>query len=386
MSSAEQLASVTPLPGVINRPLDTEQLEQSIASPLPTFDLGIDEIKVGKTKYFDGGAHIDRQYRLNNGAVFVGRLTVSRSGNFDTLLSHRLPWCTELNGMYTEVDEEHARRGSTSIRVSPEKTGIFRAAHNVVDAIWGPNNMLARDAYVQHLILDDIDSLGIAEPDQAIETGDSKAAMTNPAVLAYAAKFGRLIRYSDTTDPCLEHALSLDNLTPEAAAKNTKYLLINEPRELKRAVRTHPLHKLPRLARTAPLTPGFWLHQVATGFALFSGKSGGFVDHIPNETVAAVRFFNHSEFNHSLDWLRRLDPFKNVYVYQEPGSHMSLADLDVQMSTIDRVEEVQNRFKDGVTPEELDIEMIVKDVQVARLAARSGQSNHAVRRPVQTVS
>lgn len=385
MSSAEQLATVTPFPGAINS-LPPLANQNNIASELPEFDFGIDDIEVGKTRYFDGGAHIDRHYRFSNGAEYVGRLTISHSGLYEPPLSHRLPWCTELNGLYTDVDEEHARRGSTSIRVSPERTSVLKAAKNLGDALWGDNNMLARDAYTQHLILDDIDLLGITAPGQAIETGDSKAAMTNPAVQAYAARFGRLILYSHNNDPCVEHALTAEDFTPEAVIKNMKYLLVDEPRELLRAIRTHPIHKIPQLAQTSSLRPGFWLQQVATGPALFSGKSGGFPEHMPNDSVTSIRLFRHSEFNHALGWLRRFAPFKGIYVFMEDGSHMSLADSRIQLSTIEYVEVAQQQIKDGVKPSELSAEQIVNEVNLRRTSFRSGRSNHAARRPVQTVS
>ncbi|MDB5169640.1 MAG: hypothetical protein JWN82_36 [Candidatus Saccharibacteria bacterium] len=388
MSPAEQLASVTRLPGMINSLPSPEQVERSTASTLPDHDISIDDIRVDKPRPFDGGVHIDRHYRMidSNRVVtkYTGRVTLAESQSYDILLSHRLPWCTTLDGTYDMIDEEHARRGSSGVRVSSRQTDIVSATLNLADALVGDNDMLAYDSYAHHVILDDIDELEVAAPKEIIETGDSKAAITNFAVQAYAPRFRREVVYSDITDPCLEHGVRPRMLRPKELKEVMHYFGVKEPKNLVAATAEYSNAEKLRMARTVSLWPGFLIHQVATGFALFAGKGGGFVDHIPNSSRTAVGFFNGSPYNHGQDWERRLAPFTGVYTYWQDGTHLSILERNVQGGTIDRVDLTQELLKTVLTPDELDAAHIVAEVAKRQPSVLSGQSSRAARQPART--
>jgi hypothetical protein len=365
MSAPDQLATVTVLPGTYeNEPID------AVAAPLPEYNLQIHDAKPTKPVAFEGGSHHDWTYQLSDGSVFHSRLTLSRQQQYDIGLSHRTPWCTDLNGMYSEVDKEYARRGMTGTRVGPEQTSVVRAARNLAMVLFGSDTQLAHDAYVHHLILDHVDSLGIANAKTVIDTGDSRGAMTNFGVQSYATAFNRTMVYNDINDPCIEHAVAPGPRTALKLPGIAKYLGV-EVVELAKAIKDYDADQLLPIAKTARFSPAFWLHQASTGLALFKGEAGTFIDHIPGNSVTAVGLFDNSPLNQSAEWRRRLQPFTNVFAYSQSGSHLSLARWGVQLRTINRVELVQEQLATVRSADELNVEAVVREAigSVTKLSA-----------------
>jgi hypothetical protein len=387
MSSAEnQLATVTPLPGFARMLPSEEQVNASIARPLPEFDIIIEDATSGPEIAFDGGMHFDRHYRFSDGSRYTTRVTQPHKQLYDRPLSSRLPWCTDLNGLYGEyVDPLHARNGSLSVRTSSQRRSLLRAATGAITGAFSESHLLSHYAYAHHVILNELEEQGIADFSEVIESGDSQAGMTNLAFQGLCAQFGRSAPYNDITDICRADKVT-PTLDPRVIAATMKYLLLDEPAELVSSAKKYSPEERRILARTAPADVRFWLHQLAVGHDLFSGVTGGFVDHVPGNSTTALRFFNGSRLNHAESFTARLSRLPGVHIYHEDGTHMSIADPDVQQTTIDRIDLAQELLSGGVLPHELDAALIVERVGPSRPSALSGRLGRAARQLAQTAN
>lgn len=371
MSSVETVATIPRQP---SEPVELSLAEVTPVASMPQFVMELDDVKVGDEHHFDGGTIFDRTFVMDNGLRFNGQIFIPASplgkNTFDTLVTYRLPWCTELPGLNTEFGKALAQRGNVVFALGPEDSKLARAVFRLAKTIFGDTALMAEYGYAYHLAADYVDELGVAAPKRVIDAGKSQGAMTNFAAQAYAPTFERQMVYNDLTDPCVEHKVNRGDVADEEDLETllsvAKYVGIEEPRELCRIIKQYKeAGQLPHLSRTVRFSPAFWVNQIAKGVAIFRGEAGTFIDHMPADSHSYVRLFESSKLNHARAYRRRLSAFPNVHTTLEPGYHLTLADLAIRQQTVGRISLAQELFTTVIDSDELDVAKLVEQSKLA---------------------
>lgn len=339
-----------PLADLIPPPRASSELEQSDYSsnslgfgastlaapePLPYFGLAIESHKVAGSERVLGNCEVETsRFKLSDGSRYNVNVYTPERPRFEEPVTFATPWCTDLEGFNDDhLGQELAARGFYVIGVSPEQSKLVRALGKVVKAASGDQSELAHDAEAHHLMLDSLQQVGRIASEQVYGVGYSRGAMVGFGLQAYARRHGREFIYSVYTDPCLEHGIDLKkvryNELPDYALKELGAFGLALAGE-------HDLH-LMHLLKTIRLAPSFWVSQAATGFALFRGEAGTFVDHLSADSNTHVTLYHGSIFNHAEAWQQRLAPFPNITIKNEDGYHASGAKRRVAAASIARL-------------------------------------------------
>lgn len=160
--------------------------------------------------------------------------------------------------------------------------------------------------------------------------GESRGGMVGMGILALAEEFGQTIDYADLTAPCLPR-----KIRPKDIFKLFEQLA-KEPREIAKLLGSLTLGRLIHYPATFDPSPYNLKHQLAIGFALFSGEAGALARRIQKDTLLHITVFSGDFASMRHEWEDIFQEHPNVQVTSLPGSHLTLADLETLMYLIGR--------------------------------------------------
>ncbi|MEO6513542.1 MAG: hypothetical protein ABIR37_02520 [Candidatus Saccharimonadales bacterium] len=311
MSLAEQ-------PYLHPTPLETVQ-------PLALPDFNIREHSQGSLKPHAEYLTQHDRFVMDDGSVYELDAFFPHQTKFDVPVLYTTPWFTDLRGFNSIYGKELARRGIVSYAISPERSS------NPVDRVTHLGRIsLQHDAYAQHRILEAIDDKGDGS---YMSHGYSRGALLALGMKAMEDQFGHHQVYADCIDPPLEHAVRPSEMDLQSLAPYFR----DEAKELVRSLTSHQVAEYLNMVRTIRLSGEFWVDQIATGFRLFTGQGGTFINNLPKDTRMHILHFEGSIFNHALYWQKRLEGFSGITCVSEPGLHMSGFRRDVISASIGRL-------------------------------------------------
>lgn len=170
----------------------------------------------------------------------------------------------------------------------------------------------------------------MVDPTRRKVIGESRGGMVGMGEVALAEHFGQEVVMADFAAPCIPRRLRADDVIKlgEQIAK--------EPSELLRLAGKLTLARLIHYPSTIDPSPYSVKHQVAIGFALFSGEAGALARHIPQDSLIHITTFNNDIASMHDEWCTIFQHHPNVRITPLPGSHMTIADLETLQFTIAR--------------------------------------------------
>jgi hypothetical protein len=286
------------------------------------------------------------RYTLSDGSRYDVQRFVPDRQRFDVAATYTTPWCTDLRGFNERVGMALAHEGMHAIAVSPERLSLGQLRR------FGRLSLL-HDAEAQHVVLNHIDlTAEDITPATVVSLGYSRGAMVGFGLNATSMQHRRDIRYSDYTDPCLEHQVQPWDVDWEQIPA----YLGHEAIAMTQGLLQYSPAELVDMTRKA-LNPSvcFWLQQIALTKTLFSGEAGELVAGWHDDSVAFIQLFTHSRFNHASDWERQFKPFRNVTLTTRTGVHMSGVHPKVLAQSIDRVVSAQQLIRDNASAAEISL-------------------------------
>ncbi len=169
---------------------------------------------------------------------------------------------------------------------------------------------------------------------ERIVTGESRGGMVGMGIVALASEFNQDIIFADLTAPCLPQKMEIADIL------DLLKQVAREPGEIIKLVGNLTLARLIHYPSTIDLSPYSVLHQLAIGFALFSGEAGALARRIPKDILMHITVFENDFASMAESWN---DIFKNhpdVQITPLPGSHLTLADLETLLYILGRNEAV----------------------------------------------
>lgn len=166
--------------------------------------------------------------------------------------------------------------------------------------------------------------------EKRIAAGESRGAMVGMGVVAMAEHFAQKVVFADLTAPCLPRPMELSDL------KDLASQIYSEPREIIKLAGSLTLGRLVHYPATLDLSPYNLKHQVAIGFALFSGEAGELARHISNEALLHITTFEKDFASMKSEWEDIFANHDSVRITPLPGSHLTLADLETLQFIIGR--------------------------------------------------
>ena len=166
--------------------------------------------------------------------------------------------------------------------------------------------------------------------EERIVVGESRGGMVGMGIIALAEEFAQEIIMADLTAPCLPRAMELSDI------KDLSNQIISEPAEIIKLGGKLTLGRLIHYPATLDLSRYSLAHQIAIGFALFSGEAGALARHIPPESLLHITTFEKDFASMKSEWEDIFTSHKNVRITPLPGSHLTLADLETLKFIIGR--------------------------------------------------
>lgn len=179
------------------------------------------------------------------------------------------------------------------------------------------------------------------DPDKRLVIGESRGGMVGMGILALSEEFGQEIVAADFAAPCLPRKLKAGDV------KNLFGQIKKEPGELVRLAGKLTLSRLIHYPGTIDLSPYSVKHQLAIGFALFSGEAGALARHIDKDALIHITVFASDIASMHDDWAEIFKNHKNVRITPLPGSHMTIMDLETLRFTIARNKAAQICFAEA---------------------------------------
>ena len=155
---------------------------------------------------------------------------------------------------------------------------------------------------------------------QRIVIGESRGAMVAMGLAALADEYNQEIILSDLTAPCLPRPMRLRDI------KELALQLGEEPKELFKLFGRLTLARLIHYPGTLDLSIYSLKHQIAIGFALFSGEAGALARKIPIDTLMHITVFNKDFASMEHEWRAIFAGHSNYRITPLSGSHLTLAD------------------------------------------------------------
>lgn len=310
--------------------LDQPPLEVVPALELPDFT--VSKRSQGDLRAHDFYSTQKDHFVMTDGSAYDVETYYPHATKFEVPVVYTTPWCTDLRGFNGIYGKELARHGMVSYAISPERST------SPLDRIFHLGRIsLQHDAFAQHRILEAIDGIGNGT---FMNHGYSRGGLVALGMKAMEGHFGHTIPYADCIDPPLEHAVRPSEMNLRGLAP----YFLSEANELRRSLASHRVDEYPNMVRTIRLSGDFWLDQVATGFRLFQGQGGTFINTLPEDTRMRILHFEDSIFNQALYWQKRLASFAGITCVTEPGLHMSGFRRDVIAASIGRLVDEQESF------------------------------------------
>lgn len=160
--------------------------------------------------------------------------------------------------------------------------------------------------------------------------GESRGAMTAMGILALATEFGQVAVTADITAPCLPKAMKWADI------RELSGQILVEPKEIAKLIGNLTLARLIHYPATLDLSPYNLKHQLAIGFALFSGEAGALAKHVPEEQLLHITTFESDFASMHHEWEKIFKNHANVRITPLPGGHLTLADLETLKFIIGR--------------------------------------------------
>jgi hypothetical protein len=264
-------------------------------------------------------------------------------------VTYTTPWCTDLEGISTEVGKELALNGLSVVAISPNHPDLRHAFIDLGRRIRGRYSVLEQDAIAHHQILDFIDIEEHLNLKQVLGYGYSRGAMIGLGLLAVANHFDRSFPYSDLIDPCLCNTVKTQKLNPLEIGK----YLIEEVGSLVREVKALPESELLHLAQTIHVDLCFWLQQLTTGIGLFEGEAGRFSDMISKDNVLHLTFFSNSPFNQADKWISAFKDYPNFGFSIIDGYHTSGINPGNRKNSVGRIVLANKLILEGVNANQI---------------------------------
>lgn len=166
--------------------------------------------------------------------------------------------------------------------------------------------------------------------EKRIVIGESRGAMVGMGITALAKEFGQEVILSDLTAPCLPRPMHLKDI------KDLAGQLREEPKELIKLAGRLTLARLVHYPSTLDLSPYSLRHQIAIGFALFSGEAGALARKIPSDALMHITVFNKDFASMENEWKAIFTNHSNVRITPLSGSHLTLADPETLQFILSR--------------------------------------------------
>lgn len=168
------------------------------------------------------------------------------------------------------------------------------------------------------------------DDEKRIVIGESRGAMVGMGITALASEFGQEVILSDLTAPCLPRAMHLKDVRELAGQ------LREEPKELFKLAGRLTLARLVHYPSTLDLSPYSLRHQIAIGFALFSGEAGALARKISPDALMHITVFNKDFASMEHEWKAIFANHSNVRITPLSGSHLTLADPETLQFILSR--------------------------------------------------
>lgn len=168
------------------------------------------------------------------------------------------------------------------------------------------------------------------EPEKRIVVGESRGAMVGMGIIATAEHFAQNVIFADLTAPCLPRPMELADL------KDLVSQIYSEPKEVVKLAGSLTIGRLIHYPATLDLSPYSLKHQLAIGFALFSGEAGELARHIDTKALLHITTFEKDFASMKSEWEEIFKQHKSVRITPLPGSHLTLADLETLQFIIGR--------------------------------------------------
>lgn len=170
----------------------------------------------------------------------------------------------------------------------------------------------------------------IVDPSRRSIIGESRGAMTGMGIIALAEDFGQEAIVADFAAPCLPRKMKLSDIR--------KFIgqIGQEPIEIAKLGGKLTLARLIHYPGTIDLSPYSLRHQLAIGFALFSGEAGALAKHIDQDKLIHITVFDNDIASMRAEWEDIFSNHPNIRITPLPGSHMTIADLETLQFAIAR--------------------------------------------------
>ena len=179
--------------------------------------------------------------------------------------------------------------------------------------------------------------------------GESRGAMVGMGIVALAEEFDQEIILADLTAPCLPRKMTVDDLMEMSGQ------LRIEPGEIIKLGGRLALKRLVHYPATIDPNLNAQKHQLAIGFALFSGEAGDLARHIPKESLMHVTTFNKDFASMEAEWRQIFNNHPNVRVTPLLGSHLTLADPETLQFILARNECIRDATDSKTTPTQANV-------------------------------
>lgn len=179
--------------------------------------------------------------------------------------------------------------------------------------------------------------------------GESRGAMVGMGIVALAENFEQEIILADLTAPCLPRKMTVDDLREMSGQLRV------EPKEIIKLGGRLALKRLIHYPATIDPNLNAQKHQLAIGFALFSGEAGELARHIPKESLMHVTTFNKDFASMESEWRQIFKNHPDVRVTPLLGSHLTLADPETLQFILARNECIREATDNKITPTQSNI-------------------------------
>lgn len=349
MGSTTESAPVTPLTPLHAGEFSFGELPQVSAE---IDEDHLDQISAGRT----GNVRWQIvEHRVEDGTKQGTRFQVAhlepKKRKTDIVLTTGTCWGTQIPGYNMHRALSVAKLGMPVRLIGPEINTSIPLPQSAFNAL----------TYMQY---DDQGPEGFGDPKYAVLEGFSRKAMILFGMNAYAAQFGRIPFYNDSTDPCLaKHIKDLSFREYMGMASYVRNEVVGGAGLIGDILRDsrRRRHYLP----TVDVSLQGAGQLVRTGLPLFNGDAGLLAFHTPTDMHMLLRFLKGSMPNQRWVYKSILEGRPNIYYDDKNEVHSGGAKRETIEELAQRMSGLVLQLAAKVKPEEIDYSLVYTEATKA---------------------